>query len=151
MQPLWHAAANRYPKRHCGHEQRNGHYSLTARGPWVEFPVLNGSHIWTPGEAPGPVRAIYNDANRSIFDVVYHDPAAPRNPHGRFRRFTKAEYRPATRPKRPQPPRTRPSSTSCTVPSVREAARPIRHKPPRACKVEVTYAYQRTVCITVGR
>jgi hypothetical protein len=139
-----------YPRGHRGHEHKRGEYSLTASSPWVEFPILNGSHIWTPGQDPGPVRAIYNDRDRSTFDVVYHDPAAPRNHRGKFHPFTKGRYRPATRSDWFKQPSASQSSTSRHVPTVREPARPDRVQPPRACKVNVAYTYQRTVCITVA-
>ncbi|KAK3900098.1 hypothetical protein C8A05DRAFT_36267 [Staphylotrichum tortipilum] len=77
-----------YPKFHIGYEHWGGDYKLRARLPWVEFPILNNrtGRVWSRGGPPGPVRAVYNDADRRKFDIIYHDPLAGR--HGVFKKAT---------------------------------------------------------------
>ncbi|KAK6065698.1 hypothetical protein SCUP234_12459 [Seiridium cupressi] len=62
---------------------------LRAQQPYKEYPIVPspqggsapGNH--RAGRRPGPVRAFYNDADRTKFDVGYHDansaPAGPRD------------------------------------------------------------------------
>lgn len=65
---------NAYPKWHSNREGNR----ITAYRPLVEFPLIpNTTEPWTNGP-PGPVRAIYNETNRHIYDVVYHDDTKPR-------------------------------------------------------------------------
>ena len=58
----------RYPNRFQNHEG----LPLQAASPFMHYPLLK-SGLWRQG-SPGPVRAFYNDANRLVFDVGYHDP-----------------------------------------------------------------------------
>ncbi len=76
----------RYPKFHIGLEHWGRDYKLRARLPWVEFPILNNrtGRVWTRGDPPGPVRAVYNDTDRTKFDIIYHDPLAKRG--GEFKK-----------------------------------------------------------------
>ncbi|AEO59740.1 hypothetical protein MYCTH_96108 [Thermothelomyces thermophilus ATCC 42464] len=110
-----------YPKYHGGYEHWEHIYKLRSKPPWVEFPILThrNGRIWTQGQPPGPVRAVYNNADRSKFDVVYHDRSAARR--GVDNGFTKAIYRPGRRPlNSPNQERTNVPDTSyhCThVPS----------------------------------
>ncbi|KAL2174889.1 uncharacterized protein P884DRAFT_272005 [Thermothelomyces heterothallicus CBS 202.75] len=87
-----------YPKHHSGYEHWEHIYKLRSKPPWVEFPILThrNGRVWTQGHPPGPVRAVYNDADRSKFDVVYHDRSAARR--GVANGFTKAIYRPGRQP-----------------------------------------------------
>lgn len=42
--------------------------------------------------SPGAVRAIYNDADRGVLDVIYHDDTLPKPAKGRWSAFSKATY-----------------------------------------------------------
>ncbi|KAH0432386.1 hypothetical protein CcaCcLH18_06466 [Colletotrichum camelliae] len=55
---------------------------LQAEPRWTEFPMKpspskgDRGNNYTGGK-PGPVRAIYNDDDREVFDVAYHDKTRP--------------------------------------------------------------------------
>lgn len=59
----------RYPNRFQNHEG----LPLQAVSPVMHYPLLK-SGLWVLGMLPGSVRAFYNDADRLVFDVGYHDP-----------------------------------------------------------------------------
>ncbi|KAK6829501.1 hypothetical protein PG987_010085 [Apiospora arundinis] len=56
---------------------------LSSPAPHREFPIApspqpgEAPRNWQPGRKPGPVRAFYNEQDRSQFDVGYHDPSRP--------------------------------------------------------------------------
>ncbi|OTA92449.1 hypothetical protein M434DRAFT_12379 [Hypoxylon sp. CO27-5] len=78
---------------------------LRSQPPYREFPIVPSPQGGSaPGnyryDKPGPVRAFYNDNNRTQFDVGYHDPnRATRGPRdGREfadTHFSLAQYHPA--------------------------------------------------------
>lgn len=75
---------NGYPKYHSNREGNR----IVAHRPLVEFPLFpNTTEAWNGGP-PGPVRAIYNEDNRRIYDVVYHDDTKPKPLN-----FSQAKYR----------------------------------------------------------
>lgn len=66
---------------------------LQAARPLTEYPVKS-TGPWNPHEqrSMGAARALYNDSDKTKFDVVYHDPTK----QGGFGRdMTVAPYRPA--------------------------------------------------------
>ncbi|KAK4241037.1 hypothetical protein C8A03DRAFT_12684, partial [Achaetomium macrosporum] len=83
--PSENASVGRYPKPFSNHEA----LSLSSKAPHREFPLTptpgtssNSARNYRGGD-PGPVRAVYNDRDRSSVDVAYHDPngapVGPRN------------------------------------------------------------------------
>ena len=72
-----------YPRRYFNRTPQD----LSAQPPYMEYPITpspqSGSapSNYRRGVEPGPVRAFYNNGDRSKFDVGYHDPA--RAPTGR--------------------------------------------------------------------
>lgn len=76
----------RYPSRFQNHEG----LPLQAVSPVMHYPLLK-SGLWDPGKSPGSVRAFYNDANRLVFDVGYHDPRKTSS-LGKYTQFSLAVY-----------------------------------------------------------
>ncbi|CAM1508600.1 Fc.00g054480.m01.CDS01 [Cosmosporella sp. VM-42] len=77
----------KYPKVFKNHEAM----PLASQHPLHEFPVL-ATGPWHTGDNQGPLRAIYNPANRATVDLVYHDPAKRHLGYGGD--FTAGTYRP---------------------------------------------------------
>lgn len=66
---------------------------LAAAKPIQHFPLVPGcATTWTPNTRPGAVRAFYNDNDRTVFDVAYHDPNKKLT--GKAKEFTMANYHP---------------------------------------------------------
>ncbi|KAI1389651.1 uncharacterized protein F4822DRAFT_427992 [Hypoxylon trugodes] len=82
--PTLYSTRGRYPVEHYNEPPK----PLSAQQPWWEYPIVpspqNGSAPGNYGSSsrPGPVRAFYNNGDRSRFDVGYHDlneaPLGPR-------------------------------------------------------------------------
>ncbi|KAI8280042.1 hypothetical protein K4K60_005181 [Colletotrichum sp. SAR11_57] len=77
------APSEHYSRGLCPHEYGNKPpLPLQAEPRWSEFPMKpspskgDRGNNYTGGN-PGPVRAIYNDDNREVFDVAYHDKTRP--------------------------------------------------------------------------
>ncbi|EHL00131.1 hypothetical protein M7I_3891 [Glarea lozoyensis 74030] len=67
----------RYPVKY-GNEP---YQSLSAQQLFTEFPIMRSPQNglaptnYANGQKPGPIRAFYNEGDRMVFDVGYHDPA----------------------------------------------------------------------------
>ncbi|KAK4203417.1 hypothetical protein QBC40DRAFT_346273 [Triangularia verruculosa] len=84
----------RYPHRYRGNFAQELELTLV-QGALIGFPILRdveNGRCYSHSGSPGPVRAVYNDHDRSRFEVVYHDPSKPRR--GRFHPFSKGRYVP---------------------------------------------------------
>lgn len=67
--------------------------------PYQHIPVFSGQHqSWHPRDCPppGPYRAVYNDNDRTTFDLMYHDPRRPRTSSGEHE-FSLGHYHPGSR------------------------------------------------------
>lgn len=68
---------------------------MQASAPLEHIPIFPGqTTTYTAKRWPGKYRAFYNDNNRGVFDVAYHDPNAKRTSK-RNREFTLGHYHPA--------------------------------------------------------
>ncbi|KAK4653970.1 hypothetical protein QC762_510244 [Podospora pseudocomata] len=66
---------------------------LAASKPLTHTPIEPGSLTpYVPGTKPGAHRAVYNDTNRAVVDVIYHDPNKPPKNGSKFEEFSKATY-----------------------------------------------------------
>src|SRR5947208_1803363 len=79
---------NKYPSKFGNHEN----LPLIAAAPLQHMPLVKAG-TWSPGTPPGKVRGVYNDGNRTDFDVVYHNTSAGQTAQG-FGKFTQANYHP---------------------------------------------------------
>ncbi|KAH8755789.1 hypothetical protein F5883DRAFT_177387 [Diaporthe sp. PMI_573] len=68
---------------------------LQAKSPWKGHPIVQDRPNYDPSirDSMGGVRGIYNEADRSTFDVAYHDPTKGKDPRDNYSLGT---YRPAT-------------------------------------------------------
>ncbi|KAK0750262.1 hypothetical protein B0T18DRAFT_389714 [Schizothecium vesticola] len=55
--------------------------------PWVSVEIMAPEYL---GIWPGPLRALYNENDRSRFVLMYHDKTRPRRPHSRWYPFSAA-------------------------------------------------------------
>lgn len=81
------------------------HFPFQAQGPYKEFPIRPTSQTskdqknYRDGKL-GPIRALYNEHDQSVFDVAYHDPnlrkPPPKGPgHTSEYPFSLSRYHPA--------------------------------------------------------
>ncbi|KAK3940432.1 hypothetical protein QBC46DRAFT_260921 [Diplogelasinospora grovesii] len=91
----------RYPDPFENHSTSDGtNLPLQASTPILHHPLVPGQTTAWKGGRPGAVRAFYNNKNRQVFDVGYHDKNAPRTKSGK-EGFTMADYIPAAPPSPP--------------------------------------------------
>lgn len=66
------------------------------RSPLIEYPLMpDGRGPWRPGQQrlPGPARIVVNRYDRSVPEVMYHDPTQPVEEGRQTRPFAMANYR----------------------------------------------------------
>jgi hypothetical protein len=66
------------------------------RSPLIEYPVMpDGQGFWRPGPGclPGPARIVVNLYDRSVPEVMYHDPTQPVEEGRKTEPFAMANYR----------------------------------------------------------
>lgn len=82
---------SKYPETFKDKEKTKG---LQSKTPRKEYPIIPGPGNWVPGVSgtADKVRAVYNNNDRTTFDVVYHDVKKSSNA---FENFSVANYRPA--------------------------------------------------------
>ncbi|KAE9575565.1 hypothetical protein CGCF415_v001352 [Colletotrichum fructicola] len=99
--PSYHGGNRGYPHQYFNRER----LPVRSEASRYEHPIMpspgEGRELdnWRPGLIPGPVRAIYNEDDRTVFEVGYHErSAAPSGPHVGARQsntpFRLARYHP---------------------------------------------------------
>ncbi|KAI8162297.1 hypothetical protein K4K49_000888 [Colletotrichum sp. SAR 10_70] len=99
--PSYHGGNHGYPHQYFNRER----LPVRSEAPRYEHPIMPSPgegrepDNWRPGLIPGPVRAIYNEDDRTVFEVGYHErSAAPSGPHVGARQsntpFRLARYHP---------------------------------------------------------
>ncbi|KAJ0290072.1 hypothetical protein COL940_001177 [Colletotrichum noveboracense] len=95
--PSYHGGNHGYPHQYFNRER----LPVRSEAPRYEHPIMpspgEGRELdnWRPGLIPGPVRAIYNEDDRTVFEVGYHErSAAPSGPHVGARQSNLARYHP---------------------------------------------------------
>jgi hypothetical protein len=83
-------AESRYPDRFYNSEK----LPIQAKKPTQHYPITkNGDWVDKSEKKPGAVRAFYDENNRNIFDLGYHDPQKPVTKKG-HEQFSLATYHP---------------------------------------------------------